>query len=955
MNPIRLTVEGFLSYRDAVTLEFARAPLCLLAGHNGSGKSSLFDAISMALFGIHRGGQRDFARLIHHQADRASIQFEFDFQGNRYRVDRTIQRPRRANQSAATTRGAFRWQETIWKPIDGTEQDAGFNQFWTDLGITDELFGYSVLLRQGQAEALLDAKPSERTTALNRLFGIDRIETYHAYAREQAKRLEAQTHAIGQQIALLNPLNDADYLQLESRVTAAQTAFERADAEEVHWRERARLADRFQNIQRQVAEIDQAEAAATALHQRSPEIVANYQRLQELRSLVPQLNRCQQERHRLETATQTIARLTPELEQLRAGLASLAQRLTALEASKSTTESAREQHQQAGRELPTRLAELKATADRLGLFERHCNTRYKIADRLALDQSQLVTLTAQLPAAESAVAVAIEAREAADSAWHAARDRQTQLQSETDRILKQQKNLRSLSGESTCDRCGQTLTAAHREQELARLESESASATRELVEQRQRTDAAKRAADAAKAAAESAQSQRQQLFNNCEQLRRDIDRSQILLSGVDADLLAGNYRDWPAWLPPLPASWEPATPWEALADWYAQSTQQVMQEQLACQSERQTWDHRDTELRTELGRIEAELRQIRTSETAQQRQLAQAETGLTNAEQIVRDATAALAQLEQALPMDWRGITNIAPLQLEWDRLNTLPLEQEYQSLGQLSIQLERWQQSRLSYQQQLAEIPDDARLSEAETQQGQQVASVARNSARAQLDAEQAELRTAQRNREQAAEHLVQQRELQSQANLWRRWEMLLDRNHYQQHVLQHLQTQIVALANQTLSNLSQGAMSLQLDPNQADQLLALQVVSESSNQPRDVAFLSGSERFRVAISLAIAIGEVTGMQQVGSASLMIDEGFGCLDADNRDLMRDELRNLESRLQQIIVVTHQDDFAESFEHGYRLEKRNGCTQVSGFGLYAQVDAGEMDAERTVAESGGFR
>ena len=54
MIPIRLSISGFLSYREPVEIDFTTFDLACIAGPNGAGKSSLLDAITWALFGQAR-------------------------------------------------------------------------------------------------------------------------------------------------------------------------------------------------------------------------------------------------------------------------------------------------------------------------------------------------------------------------------------------------------------------------------------------------------------------------------------------------------------------------------------------------------------------------------------------------------------------------------------------------------------------------------------------------------------------------------------------------------------------------------------------------------------------------------------------------------------------------------------------------------------------------------------
>ena len=64
MIPQRIKLSGFLSYRDEQEIPFAGSAVWMLAGVNGSGKSSVFDAVTYAFFGHHRGGSQNAIELI---------------------------------------------------------------------------------------------------------------------------------------------------------------------------------------------------------------------------------------------------------------------------------------------------------------------------------------------------------------------------------------------------------------------------------------------------------------------------------------------------------------------------------------------------------------------------------------------------------------------------------------------------------------------------------------------------------------------------------------------------------------------------------------------------------------------------------------------------------------------------------------------------------------------------
>ncbi|HEX9996066.1 MAG TPA: hypothetical protein VGB45_02910, partial [Abditibacterium sp.] len=93
--------------------------------------------------------------------------------------------------------------------------------------------------------------------------------------------------------------------------------------------------------------------------------------------------------------------------------------------------------------------------------------------------------------------------------------------------------------------------------------------------------------------------------------------------------------------------------------------------------------------------------------------------------------------------------------------------------------------------------------------------------------------------------------------------------------------------------------------------------------------AFLSGSQRFRVAVALALGIGRyATRGGGTRLESVIIDEGFGSLDKIGRGEMIDELKALGDDLKRVILVSHQEEFAEAFSHRYLIEKEGGVSRA---------------------------
>jgi exonuclease SbcC len=164
-----------------------------------------------------------------------------------------------------------------------------------------------------------------------------------------------------------------------------------------------------------------------------------------------------------------------------------------------------------------------------------------------------------------------------------------------------------------------------------------------------------------------------------------------------------------------------------------------------------------------------------------------------------------------------------------------------------------------------------------------------------------------------------------------------LLGRERLQLYLVRQAERQVVEHANAVLERLSGGQLYLKLggvaDGDSASgKALNLEVVNHSTgDKPINVMFLSGSQKFRVAVSLALGIGQYASRQHRPIESVIIDEGFGCLDNQGRQGMIQELQNLRGQMRCILLVSHQEDFAEAFPDGYHFHLEGGATKVERF------------------------
>src|SRR5439155_12402812 len=202
MIPRRVCLRGFLCYRTEQEIDFAGATLWMLAGLNGSGKSAVFDAVTYALFGHHRGGSQHAAELINKASEVLAVEFDFGLDGELYRIRRTLKKNPRG--STSTTQQIHHYQPPTtpgrpgkWEPEPDTGRKAEFDAWVRDrIGLTYDTFTSSVLLLQGRAEKLLDSSPRGRFEVLAGIVDLERYARLHARADERRRGLKARHEAV---------------------------------------------------------------------------------------------------------------------------------------------------------------------------------------------------------------------------------------------------------------------------------------------------------------------------------------------------------------------------------------------------------------------------------------------------------------------------------------------------------------------------------------------------------------------------------------------------------------------------------------------------------------------------------------------------------------------------------------------------------------------------------------
>jgi DNA repair exonuclease SbcCD ATPase subunit len=1050
MIPLRVTAEGFLCYRTRQTLGFEEAALWMLAGPNGSGKSTVFDAITFALFGHHRGGQRNARELINKNSDRLLVEFDFLHEDQPYQARRTLKR----KGSPAATWQIRRWRPPAegdgrggWEEEPDTSSEIGFDRWIRNqLGLTYETFTSSVLLLQGKADNLLAALPAKRFEVLAGVVGLDRYQRLYERADELRKDALAEARTLQQQLHGVREVNDDEFGQADQKIAAAERAKHEAQAE----------VERLQVLEFHAVRWTKLQAALTALRRQWQEaqdlpaeaetIERDWARLRRLRDTLPQLGAVLEWRSRLEESGRTSRQLDAVRQGLESERSAIDHALQQTRQKRDLLHQMIDDDEKKDQVVSSRLCELAGLLAQVSLCEKQRDEVARLEASLmtlpahpdeALARQQnaydhLATLGRALPYLNRLHAEREELRQSRDRARQsaeeekaavaraerltaectglaaqratavAARQRADELATEARTLLhearKQLRELEELSGAKVCRHCGQALTPGHLREEQARRSRELAAAEakfqqadrvrraavqeevrclgQEKRSQDQLADAHTQAREWHRRRTEAEQGARRH-EEECGRAYDELDepfrslvhegRSQNWQATVypsEADL-----RELRAHVQGLEASRRQLEQARAIYDnWNALRVRlTTTRETLAAQEaglpanaadvpqQHAALEAEETTLRQRLGNLRSLRQETQGSLDLLGRQrddllqqLGETTRRLAEEEALRGAHHEALSRARNALPADWRCHADSATLSTD---LAAWHNEQQTLEVNQTEVRADHLQRVRAGLDSLRLRLHDHEReqdlFPEAARRDPEQVRQLLAT-AREQHTLREGEWQQARQEkaflemlREQRQQLHVRLLAAERQHKLYHTLARLLNRDRLQLHLVRQAERGIVEYANGVLGRLSGGDLYLRLSsepPNRdreragGDKALQLEVINQHAGQePIRVEFLSGSQRFRVAVSLALGIGQYASRRHRPIESVIIDEGFGCLDKTNRQVMIQELQNLRGQLRRILVVSHQDEFATAFSDGYHFELTNGTTEVARF------------------------
>ena len=906
MRPLRLTLSAFGPYAAQTTLDLeklGKGGLYLITGDTGAGKTTLFDAITYALYDHSSSGIREGSMLRCKYADDkipTFVELEFEVHGVRYTVRRNpeYQRPKARGEGMTTEKA----DATLTYPDDrppvtkAKDVTAAVQEI---IGLDYNQFSQIVLIAQGQFTKLLNASTEERSRIFRKLFRTQR------YAQLQ-ERLQAEASALNQQRtaqnakldSLLGGLQfspedpDAEALRALCAQTVPETALALLDA--LTARQAAALEEVGTALQATEAQLDtvQQQLGAAAQAQRLAQQLAARQA--ELAAAKPALDAARAEAGRHAGDAAQLDALTAQVTQAQSALAAYdaldtlcrqqteardAARLAAAQAHKRRTQldslnaalAAAETELAALADADTRLLALQ---NRSAQLTQRGEALAKLEQRLADCQRQAKAAHKAQENYRAAAAAQDEARARRDALERAFLDAQAGLLAE------------GLTEGAPCPVCGSTHHPARA------LLPHTAPTQAQVEAARQAAAEADRQAQNASAAAQSALAVANEAKTS---LRRDAET-----------LLPERFT--------TPEGTVPLT-FALMTNVLAEENAALQTAQTDCKAQcRQT----DADCRRK-AQLEAD-RQAKTRQRPALEQSAAEADRSAAAQNASADALEGqIAERRAALPYPRRADAQAALDKLEADR-STLrtgmdtaqrKLKQAEQTVAAAEAAVEA-----LTAQQTAAQKELPARSAEELTAQ-QTALTAARETLRSREKQLSAQLLP---NRKTAAQYRAAAEARQTLESRWQ-WVSALaataggtltskQKIKLEAYIQMNYLDRILRYANTRLMQMTAGQYELERigAENQRSQSgLDLGVIDHYNGTRRSVKTLSGGESFKASLALALGLSDEVQSSAGGIRldTLFLDEGFGSLDEESLELAIRVLSGLTEGDRLVGIISH--------------------------------------------------
>ena len=918
MRPLKLTIAGFGPYAGTQVLDFdslGKSGLYLITGDTGAGKTTIFDAITFALFGEASGSSREPGMLRSMYADPEDptyVELTFAYGGKVYTIRRNPEYKRAKKKGAGTTDEDAGVQLTYPDGRSLSKEKEVRQAIKEIIGLTREQFAQVSMISQGDFRKLLQADTKQRQEIFRDIFGTGLYVALQKSLSSEANDLKNQLDSAAasrqqyisgivcsEECGLFSDVKKAkdggmltadvmelldkllaqdDMLQkeLSARLTETETQLEAVNTHltkaEAYAKAQQSLCRQLEQEAQQTAAFENAKAALTAAQATLPEQEALGTRITQIGLLLPSYDE-------LSDAKAALDKKQSELITARDGEAAAQKAITALTESLAAMKAQRKELETVSAEKEKLLRKKQEILDHKAKF-------LELLASIGLLDTQRKQLSKKQAAYQAAEAQSAQKRQRYDAINKAFLDEQAGILAST------------LTDSVPCPVCGSTTHPC-----LAKMSDDAP--TEEAVKQAKQ--AYETAQDLTNQASADASAQKAVVSGTEQTLLQQI---QVLMNGT---------------------SLEDARP--AAQENVDQLTRQIdgLCQQVTDLEEK---ERRRGELDELIPKKETELSQMQQAEIAAREQIAAAASS-------VSELQGQLAQLQGKLPFPDKAAATAHKRALEQKRSELKNALSDAESACNACKEALTGTQAAIA--QLKVQLSEDCQLDTDALEAEKQLLSDERK----QITQQQKDIHARLTANEKARKDIAAKAEQMAQLETKHAWVRVLSdtangslsgkgKIMLETYVQTTYFDRILQRANLRLLKMSGGQYDLKRRRSAANKVsksgLELDIIDHINGTERSVNTLSGGEAFLASLALALGLSDEVQMSTgIQLDTLFVDEGFGSLDSEALSKAYYTLAGLTEGNRLVGVISHVAELKE------RIDKQILVTKNKSGGSSAAV------------------
>ncbi len=913
MRPLKLTVSAFGPYAEKTEIDMealGERGLYLITGDTGAGKTTIFDAITYALYGAASGENRDPSMMRSKYAEPDTptyVKLVFEYGGKVYTVKRNPEYTRQAKRGGGTA--TQRAEVELRLPDDRiiTKNKEVSDEIRNIIGLDQEQFSKIAMIAQGDFLKLLLAPTSERQIIFRDIFKTERFSDLQNELKNAASAAYAECERLSGEIRRCadsavyddekyGEIFGAEYIRVDAAVEALGEIIEADEAKSENLAsETERLAKKLEDMNRRIGKAEETEAARKALADAETKLKEAEPKLALLKNNLDAERAKQPERTKLESEAAVLESALPDYDE--------SDKIS--EVLKTKQSDAANENQKADA-LKNKINEITENLSGLKLEREKLSGAGERCERLAADIDKTETREKRLKELKDRTDKLTKLKNTLKSA----REKYQKFAAETDEFkrtsdlmnrayLNEQAGVlaENLEDGEPCPVCG---SPTH---PTPAVKSETAPTEAELDEIGERLESAERAERQAYEAVTEMQSRKASLSEECE------NQGSELMNTADLDEIA-----------------------ERLPETLGEAEEELKRLR--------------TELKIEKSRA-ARAAELENLIPETEKSLREAEAGLADSEKKIaalgaeiEEKSGALKKLSEKLKYDSRADAEKRLLKIGSEIGNIeAALKSAEESFDKKSTEVSALRGSVKSLSERLSGAPviDLEKLAAEKAELDRESARLRETSADIALAIKTN--RTARDGIVGSAEKLASAekrytavREMADTAGgtLRGREKVMLET-----YVQAAYFDKIIACANTRLLIMTDGRYELrrqaEADNNRSQSGLELSVVDHWSGTERSVKTLSGGESFMASLALALGLSDEVQASAGGIAlgTMFVDEGFGSLDEDSLRQAINALSGLTEGNRLVGIISHVGELKQRIDKQIIVTKqKSGGSRV---------------------------